>query len=724
MSSTPLWTIAFLLAAPTGAPSDSGAPGDSGAPSDSGAELVDFDTQVVPILTKAGCNAAACHGTADGRGGFGLSLFGADPAADLKSIVHALEGRRVNLAAPEDSLLIAKPSGFIDHGGGLRFADDGPEAEVLTRWIAQGAQRRELRQLVDLSIRGVPFFAQRVPARTRLTVEALFDDGRRRDVTRQTVIAPVDPAAVEVGDLGRLTLKRPGEQVVMLHFMSAVRAVTLASPLGARPIQVSAAAEASPIDRMVVAKLKRLRLPLSPPADDLALLRRVSLDLAGRLPTPDQLARYEADALPRRYERTVDQLLASEQFTEFWTFQLCRQLRVRSQPADRQGAATFYAWLRGQVADQRPWSETVAQLINAEGDSHEYGPANFYRFADGPRGQAEYLSEVLLGVRIRCANCHNHPLDRWTQDDYHGLAAIFAGLQRGRVIRATGRGEVIHPRTGEAARPRIPGQRFLEPPTDGRGELSEWLTSSDNPYFARSLVNRLWKAMMGRGLVEPIDDLRATNPPTHPELLDHLARDFIEHQFDLRHTLRQIALSAAYRRSSRELPGNASDNRYYSHFIARPLAAEVLLDAVADVTGVAESYEGQPPGTRAIALYDLRSPAPTLDVLGRCEVGDACQPGGAASGLTSQLHRINGAVINGRVASRKGRLHQWIARGDSNRQIVDQCYRRALGRGPTDRERDYWDRQLAAADRPADRIRQLEDFCWGVLNCREFVTNH
>lgn len=712
MIAKPLLLITLALSAP---------PGTADTPRGA---AVDFDTEVLPILTKAGCNAAACHGAADGRGGFRLSLFGGDPAADLRAIAHELEGRRVHVARPEDSLLIAKPSGFVEHGGGVRLEPSGPEVATLARWIGQGARRLQLRQLTRLHVRGVPLLAERLPASTQLHVVAEFDDGQRRDVTGQTVIAPTDPGAVEVGPGGKLTLKRAGEHLVLLRYLSEVRPVSLTAPLGRRDVEFEPAAARHPIDVFIHARLQRLRLTPSPPADPATLLRRVTLDLTGRLPTWEEVQRFGGEFSEDRYRRAVDRLLGSPQFTEYWTFRLCRQLRVHSQPGDVRGAAAFEHWLRQQVKDGRSWRETVAELLRAEGDSHENGPANFYRMAAGPREQAEYVSETLLGIRIRCANCHDHPLDRWTQDDYHGLAAVFAGVEQGRVVRASGRGEVIHPRTGEAARPRIPGERFLEAQQDGRRQFSAWLTEPDNPLLARALVNRLWRALMGRGLVEPVDDLRDTNPPSHPALLEWLARDFADHDFDIRHTLRQIVLSAAYRRDSVPPLGNPSDDRYYSHFLARPLAAEVLVDAVADVTGVAQRYEGQAAGTRAIELYDLRSPAPVLDLLGRCELGESCETGRVAAGLTTQLHLLNGPLLNEKIASPRGRLAESIRRGDSDRQIVRQFYQRALGRPPSGAESEYWLEELGGAIGGADRRARLEDFVWSLLSCREFTRNH
>ena len=340
------------------------------------------------------------------------------------------------------------------------------------------------------------------------------------------------------------------------------------------------------------AALAALRLPPSPRADDAALLRRVTLDLTGRLPTPERIRAFLADKSSGKFAAEVDRLLASPEFTEYWTFRFARWLRVRTGPNDAAGTKALHGWLRQQIAAGRPLDEWTAELITSEGNSHEYGPANFHRNATDARGEAEYVAESLLAIRLRCANCHNHPLDRWTQDDYHGLAAIFARLERGPVVSLKLSGEVIHPVTGEAAIPRLPGERFVQPSEDNRAALADWITSSDDRRFARAQVNRLWHALFGRGLVEPIDDLRETNPASHPQLLDRLADDFASHRYDVRHTLRLLAGSAAYQRGDRPLPEAKSDDRFYSHARARPLLPEVLLDAVCDALGEPRAVQG------------------------------------------------------------------------------------------------------------------------------------
>ncbi|MBW3597717.1 MAG: DUF1549 and DUF1553 domain-containing protein [Planctomycetes bacterium] len=689
-----------------------------------GAEPVDFDTEVLPVLSKAGCNAAACHGSAAGRGDFRLSLFGGDPAADYDAIVHELEGRRVNLAHPRASLIVAKPTLQLEHGGELRFDSDSPPAELFVRWIAQGAPRLRLRTLASLTVEPAEFRAAGLPASVKLRVTATFDDGSRRDVTREALYSTSDDASLSADENGRLTLHRRGRHTAVIRFLDGMAAVAATAPLSDAPIEQRHVMRRNWIDDEISETLASLGLPASPPAEDAEFLRRIRLDLTGRLPQPEEVRQFVASDDADKRDKLVDELLASQEFIDYWTFKLASLLRVRSVANDPPAAAAFHQWIRSCVAGETPYDAMAREVLVAEGDTHSAGAAAFHRVASGPREQAEFVSELFLGVRLRCANCHNHPLDRWTQDDYHGLAAIFARLERGRVVRELERGEVTHPGTGDAAIPRLPGDCDLAGDVDGRATLAEWLTDDDNPYFARAIVNRLWKAMMGRGLVEPTDDLRSTNPATHPRLLERLADDFVAHGYDFRHTLRTIAASAAYRRSGDALRENASDDRFYSHALSRPLEAEVLADAIADVTGVAETYGKFPIGTRATALTNPLAPSESLDVLGRCPANESCEGAATtAGGLTTKLHLLNGPLVNAKVASPNGRLHRLIAAGVTNEKIVEEFYLRALGRFPRREEAEFWLAELAASAED-ERMAGLEDFLWSLLNSREFLTNH
>ena len=687
---------------------------------------VDFDTEVLPVLTKAGCNAGACHGAAAGRGGFKLSLFGGDPGADQRAISRELEGRRVNLARPERSLLLLKPTWQLDHEGGERFAAGSPEAALLTAWVRSGARREQSRRLVRLEVTPAQASVEQLPAEYTLCAVAHFDDATSRDVSPQAVYTPADPASTEVDARGRLKVLRPGRHSIVVRFLTQVVAVQVTAPYPLPSFAAGSLPRQNWIDDEINATLAELRLPVSPLANDAALLRRVTLDLTGRLPSPERIREYLSDARPSRekFATEVERLLASPECTEHWTFKVAQWLRIQPGPNDREGTETYYAWLRQQIAAHRPLNELVAELIASDGDSHAAGPPNFHRSTGDARGEAEHVAETLLAIRLRCANCHNHPLDRWTQDDYHGLAAIFARLDRGRFVRANAGGEVAHPVTGEAAVPRIPGERFLEAAADGRPPLAAWLAAKENPYFAKAWVNRLWESLLGRGLVHPTDDLRDTNPASHPALLDRLTQDFVVSGFDLRHTLKLIANSAAYQRSDAAHEASRHDDRFYSHALARPLSQEVLLRAVCAATGVnqhAEPLSTAPP-TRMIS--DRPRPVAFDPLAIAVCAGQPGQPGDALpkppSDLAAQLHWLNGPVVNAKLSDPASALAALAKFKPQPHELIETYYLRTLSRLPAESEQKFWQRELTSGD----WSEKCQDFAWSLLSCREFVMNH
>lgn len=687
---------------------------------------IDFDTQVAPVLSKSGCNAASCHGAAAGRGGFKLSLFGGDANVDYDAIVRQLEGRRINLSSPADSLLLAKPTGYLEHEGGVRLDSEGSHAQLITRWIEQGARRVRRHRLIDVRVEPSQVYVERLPEKIPLRVTAVFRDRAgqeiQRDVSDVAVFESTDAAALKIGSGGSAVIKRRGRHVAVVRFMSKVLTVRFTAPLTPNKVDLSSAPRHNWIDDLVLKNLDQLRIPQSSQAADATLLRRTTIDLTGRLPTIEEARAYLAADAPDKHVKLVDRLLKSDRFADYWTFKLAKLLRLRGQPGDSNGVAAFHGWLRERLLADASFARMARTMVTAEGDSHEVGPANFYRIARGPRAQAEYLSETLMGVRLRCANCHNHPLDRWTQEDYHGLAALFANIDQSRIVRTLKGGEVINPKTGSAAPPRIPGVRDLADGEAGRAALARWLTSDDNPYFARATANRIWKAMMGRGLIEPVDDLRETNPATHPELLKQLARSFAGNDYQVRLLVRTIALSAAYQRG-RASGKNRFDDRYYSHALQRPLEPEVLADAISDVTGVAERFGGQPAGTRAVNLIDPRTPSTSLDVLGRCPREDSCESSAdGAGGLSTRLHLINGPLLNAKITDAKGTLHKRIKNGDRVETVVESFYLAALSRKPTAKELRFWKREIGEG--PArDHRPALEDFVWSLLSSREFVAH-
>ena len=688
---------------------------------------VDFRNDLIPMFTKHGCNAGACHGAAIGRGGFKLSLYGGDPQSDYEAIVRQLKGRRVNLAHPDESLIFLKPAEYLEHGGGAIFDDEGESGALLLDWIKQGAGNTARRDLARLEITPNKWIKKSIGKTVALRAVAHYFDGTSRDVTRWTIFTAEDPSAVAVDkETGTSRILRRGRHIVVARYLSKVVPVELVVPLSDATESMSDELRKNFIDDEVLESLATLGLSPSPPCDDATYLRRVSLDLTGRLPSSVRSTEFRADIRSDKRSLLVDELLQSQEFNEYWTLQFAKLLRIRPQQDDIQGALTYHKWVAQQIRNDVDYRQFARSLIMASGDTHDSGPPNFYRTVSGQREQAEFASELFMGSRLRCANCHNHPLDRWTQDDYHGLAAIFAKVERGRVVGENLNGQTIHPRTLQPAIQRIPGKQFLAAnATTGRQQLADWLTDPSNPYFAKAIVNRLWKLMMGKGLIEPVDDLRDTNPATHPALLAKLAADFQANGYRLRHTLRMIAVSTTYARTANATPENKDDDRFYSHALRRPLEAEVLSDAISDVLGISARYGDEPEGTRAVMLVNPKTPSTTLDILGRCGREESCESDTAGiTGLPQKLHLFNGALLNARIAAEGSRLNQMHSSGDRPIKIVEQFYLTALNRPPTGEEREYWKQKLLELKSTGDQRAFLEDFVWGLVTCEEFVTNH
>ena len=699
-------------------------------------DSVDFENDLIPIFTKFGCNAGACHGSAAGRGEFKLSLFGGNPQADYKAIVRQLAGRRINLMHPEESLVILKPTAQTSHGGSQVLDENGEGARLLRNWIQQGASYETLRRLERVEISPQKQVITNLDNPIQLQAKAYFSDATSEDVTRWTVFTPEDSSAVEI-DVSTAIAKvlRRGRHIILARYLTEVVPIEFIAPLNETPIQntyeksETYAAPESPgtsIDTEILKLLSTLRLPVSSAADDATFLRRVTLDLTGHLPTPGAVTAFLADSDTNKRETLVDTLLQSDEFNAYWTLQLAKLLRIGARERNTQGAFVYHQWLFKQIREGIGYDQIARSVILATGNSHEVGPANFYRTVDGPGEQAEFMSELFMGARLRCANCHNHPLDKWTQDDYHGLAAIFAKIESTQIVKVKPSGEVIHPATREKAVPRIPGDQFLPADVaDGRVALADWLTSSDNPYFAKAIVNRLWKAMMGRGLVEPVDDFRSTNPATHPELLTELADDFVASGYDLQRTLKRIALSESYARSSNALPQNKADDRFYSHALQKPLEPEVLADAISDVLGIPDTYGNEPEGTRAISLFNPNTESDALDILGRCGRETSCESATETTdGLQRKLHLFNGDLLNARIGVPGSRLDKLMSEGKSPMEILDAFYLTALSRHPTETEKQFWAQHIDVSASANSQRAVLEDMIWSLLTCNEFVTNH
>jgi hypothetical protein len=702
------------------------------------AESPSFETDVIPVLSKAGCNSGACHGAATGRGDFRLSLFGADPQSDYDMIVHAMEGRRINRRDAAISLLLQKPSEQVSHGGSRVLEEDSDDFQLLETWIRSGARRGISRKVTRLAVTttehnasnvgggGTYLLTTTLAARIPFRVTAEFSDGSSEDVTKRTVFTSTDPTAVLMED-NTAEIMRRGQHVVIARFLNQMIPIQFLVPISDQVVDLDSRSRNNFIDDHVVNLLTKLNIPASAQATDAEWLRRVTLDLTGRLPDPTEATAFLTDSTTDKRERVVDALLQTEGYGDLWTLRLSHLLRLHSLPNEPRLVSAGSTWLKQQLMNNVGWDSIARDVLTATGDSQDTGPAGFSRMARDARDHAELAASAFIGVKLGCANCHNHPLDRWTQDDYHGFAAIFARVDRSQNVRILSRGAVTNLRTGEPAIPRIPGVRFLderELSYDYRLAAATWLTKDDQQLFAKAIVNRLWQAMFGRGLVEPVDDLRDTNPASHPELLNRLASEFITHNFSLKHMLKQMALSQTYSASRETVPGNEQDDRFYSHAFHRPLLPEVLFDAIADVTDVHGDISSQLVSSRAVTLVDPFTPFPAVDVLGRCSKAEDCGETAAnTTTLSAQLHLLNGELLNSRIAHPDGRLRRLISNGHSDRDIVAEFYRVAWATPPADEQLERWLKQLQSDD-PQERQHRLEDFVWGLLCSHQFQSNH
>ena len=685
----------------------------------------DFRVRILPILTHAGCNTGACHGAATGQGGFKLSLLGYAPELDHAAITRELGGRRIDTTHPEQSLLLRKATRAIDHEGDRRFRTDSQEALELREWIARGAPfgRPDI-AVSNLLVQPTLLRPEPNAGVQPLTVTAQLTDGTTTTVTDRALYTSNDDSVADVNRRGEVRILGPGTTAIMIRFAGAVAAIRVEHPFPNTGIEVpTMGTDAThPIDRHVDRQLRAMNLPASPRSSASEFLRRIHLDLTGRLPAPEVIQQFLADRdTPAARAAIVDRLLASPEFTDLWTMRLADLLLISGKRGSERASATYHEWLRGHVAADTGWDRLARELLTAEGPVQDVGPASFALLANDPRDLAEHAASIFLGTRIGCARCHAHPADRWTRTDYHQFAAFFARIQRdnGRVTIAP-RGEVEDPHSGRALPPRALGERVsIASEGDRRLALAQWTTDPANPRFAHAFVNRVWKHLLGRGLVEPVDDLRPTNPPTHPELLDMLAREFAANGFHLRALVRDIVTSETYQRTSRPLPANARDDRLLSHAFLKSPDGRVLLDMISQATGVRETFADQPDVAAAVQLVGSQSPSPALDILGRCSRETSCDATAiAGGGLAQSLHLINGGTVNGRL--QRGNLPRWLASSGSAGELLNTLYLHTVSRPPSAAERAAWEPRLSGANR-ADIA---TDLFWALLNAREFTFNH
>jgi hypothetical protein len=702
------------------------------------AQRVTFELDVVPILTRLGCNAGACHGKARGQNGFQLSLLGFYPDFDYGALTQEARGRRVFPAAPERSLLLKKAAGLLPHGGGKRLEPNGPYYDLLLKWIADGLPRarHEDPTLQDLAV--VP--AERTMVyndEQRLVVTARYSDGSTRDVTGLAAFQSNESALAAVDLAGTIrTGALPGEAAVMARYMGRIAVCNVVVPLeGTVPAELY---EGLPrqnfIDGLVWDKLKALGITPSPPASDTTWLRRVYIDIIGRLPAPAEVREFLADASPDRRTKMIDSLLSRPEYGDYWANKWADLLRPNPYRVGVKAVLNYDAWIRDSFRKNKPYDQFVRELVTAQGSTWQNGAVTLFRDRREPDEITTIVSQLFLGIRLECAKCHHHPFEKWGQEDFYGLAAYFARIGHkgtgisppisgGEEIFFTAEnGNVKHPLTGEvlAPKPLFGAAPPADAGEDPREALARWITSADNPYFPRVIVNRVWSDIMGRGLVEPVDDLRATNPATNAALLDALARSFVEQKYDLKKLIRTITSSYVYGLSSLPTDRNIADSRNYSRHYRQRLRAETLLDAVCDITQVPETFVGMPAGARAMENWTHRGESLFLDSFGRPDPNQdpPCERTGETT-VVQVLHLMNSPGLHNKVTSDAGRATQLAAGDKSPRAIVEELYLLVYSRLPTDDEYDVGEKLFAELG--SSRRQAVEDLLWGLVNTPEFV---
>ncbi len=717
-------------------------------------DVPNFRNQVLPVLSKSGCNSGACHGALAGKGGFKLSLRAYDPISDYHAITKQARGRRVELADPGSSLLLTKPSGAVPHKGGLRFDVDSLDYKIIANWISAGAPGPSDQDPVIERLEVTPAATVLDKSKTeQLQVRAIYSNGQTEDVTRWTKYTSANETVANVDDHGKISIIGYGEGAITGWFSSRIVVARITSPYPNQvsPETYSKAERRNFIDDLVLAQLERLRLPPSPPASDAEFLRRAYLDTIGTLPKPDEVRAFLSDTASDKRDKVVESLLARPEFVDYWTYKWSDLLLINGQKLRPKPVKAYYDWIHKQVADNVPWDEFARQIVTSQGSSLEHGATNFYALHQDPEEMAENTSQAFLGLSIGCAKCHNHPLEKWTNNQYYGFANLFARVRaKGwggdfrsgdgvRTLYVATKGDLIQPLTGKPQAPTpLDGQPLeFNSTVDRRIALAAWLTAPENPYFSRAITNRVWANFFNVGIVEAVDDLRISNPASNEALLAASAKYLVDNKYDLKSLIRAILQSKTYQRTSQALAENKDEKRFYSRYYPKRLMAEVLLDAISQVTDVPSEFtevtfpgsdkaktDAYPKGTRAIQLHDSAVASYFLKAFGRNtrEITCECERSEEPS-MVQVLHISNGDTINHKLKATDNRIGKLLAANQSNEQVMEEAYLQALSRFPTADEKS---RTLALlAETPESSRREaLEDVLWSIFSSREFLFNH
>jgi len=694
-----------------------------------------FRLDVMPVFMRAGCNTGSCHGSARGKDGFRISLFGFDPEGDHFRLTREMVGRRVNLAIPSDSTMLDKATGSVNHTGGKRFEANSELYQTLHGWIEAGAPNDDTSKLP--TVVGVDLYPKKAVldgkgATQQLTVRARYSDGTDRDVTSLAVFLTNNDVSAPVSPDGLVTAGPRGEAFVMARFEThTVGSQFIVLPKGLQ-FTFPDEPEANYIDKLVNDKLKKLRIAPSGQCDDETFLRRAALDIAGLPPTVDEYNRFMSSTDPKKRSKWIDELLERKEFSEIWVSQWAELLQIRTDPSrnvSQKAMFLYYNWLVEKLSKNTPMDEMVQELLGAGGGTFKNPATNFYQLTNELLPLTENVAQVFMGIRVQCAQCHNHPFDRWTQNDYYSFAAFFAqiGRKQGEDYRETiifnsGGGEVNHPVGGRVMPPKfLGGETPNVAGKDRRIELAKWLASPRNPWFATSFANRVWAHFTGVGIVEQVDDFRVSNPASNPELLEAMGKHFTDTKYNLKGLVRDICNSRTYQRSTHRNESNAGDERNFAHALVRRMKAENLLDTVSAVTDTKDKFDGLPLGARAVQIADGGRSTYFLKTFGRATRETPCSCEVKMEPTLSQaLHLLNGDTANAKI-KQGGLVKKLMTTKKSPEERITELYIRAMSRKPTKTELA---KLVPMLNEGKDPSQKLEDIFWALLNSREFLFNH
>ncbi|MAT11398.1 MAG: hypothetical protein CMM02_10350 [Rhodopirellula sp.] len=696
---------------------------------------VSFLYDTLAALSKNSCNAGACHGSPSGKGGFRLSLRAFDPKLDELTLIREDFGRRTNSLDPDNSLLLLKPLMKVAHGGGRQIRADDPAYAVIHDWILEGCKMDAADAARPVKIEVYPKSGRvlKKPAvQQQLSVWAHYSDGRVRDVTPLAVYSSSDVEVADVDRNGYVQGLKRGEVAVVVRYLEFIESSFITFVEEVENFVWNDPQVNNYVDVAVDQKLKQLKYLPSDLCTDEEFIRRVYLDVIGILPSLEEVTAFAEDVDPAKRAKVVDRLLERPEYSKFWALKWGDLLRLTSGQVTNEGVYKYYRWVERSFRENQPYDEFATELLTATGSTFSNPAANFYRTSKDMNDCVETISQVFLGARLQCAKCHNHPFERWTQDNYYGMAAFFNRVQRTNTKRAnemfiyvSQSGEVTQPRTQQQMKPWVPGQGDIENPNefDRRLDFASWLTKPGNPFFAKIEVNRIWSHVFGRGIVEPADDFRDTNPPSNAVLLEQLAKDFVENGYDRKAILATILKSRTYQTSYQPNDFNEDDTKYFSHYQPRLLSAEQLLDAICHVTQVAETFGGLPAGTKATHL-----PAPDLvnneflKIFGQPERQTVCACERTnESNLSMAIQFFNGPLIYNKLKSETNSFRKSMTDGKDNDQIITLLYNLAVCRNPSETELKASLDHIASKE---DRVEALEDICWAILNTNEFLFQH